>query len=98
MGLGFTMSTTGTPARTSSPSCTSAMLLPFQIVFTTAIPPMGAWMAIRSAVPGALPLRIRGAVAADLQDAHVRLRGAALELIGRFELLQRRLGLLERLL
>ena len=47
------MSTIGTPARTSSPSWTSAMLLPFQIVFTTAMPAIGAWMDMRSALPAA---------------------------------------------
>ena len=47
-------------------------------------------------VSGRLTLRIRGAVATDLQDAHIGFRGPPFELVGRLELLQRRLGLLER--
>ena len=47
MAFGLTMSTTGTPARTSSPSWTSAIWPDFQIVLRTTIPPMGAVIAMR---------------------------------------------------
>ena len=47
-------------------------------------------------VAGRLPLRVGGAVAADLEDADVGFGGAALQLVGGLELLQRRLRLLER--
>ncbi len=51
--FGLTTSTTGTPARTSSPSWTSAIVLAFQTVRSTAIPLIGATTAIRSALVSA---------------------------------------------
>ena len=47
---GFTTSTIGMPLRTSSPSCTSAMLFDFQIERRTAMPPIGDLIAMRSAL------------------------------------------------
>ena len=47
------MSTTGTPARTSSPSWISAIVLDFQIVLSTAMPPIGELIAMRSALVSA---------------------------------------------
>ena len=50
---GLTTSTTGTPARTSSPSWISAMLPPFQVVLMTAMPAIGDLISIRSAFDAA---------------------------------------------
>src|SRR2546430_2745231 len=55
---GFTTSTTGNPERTSSPSWTSAMLPPFQIVLRTATPAIGELISIFSALASACVIAV----------------------------------------
>ncbi len=49
----------GTPARTSSPSCTSPIWLPFQMVLSTTTPGMGATMLIFLALLSACSMALR---------------------------------------
>ena len=72
------------------------MLFDFQIDLRTAMPPIGETDGHPLGVALGLPHRALGAVAADLEDLEVGFGGVPFQLVGRLQLLQRRLGLLER--
>ena len=74
---GFTTSTIGMPLRTSSPSCTSAMVFDFQIDRRTAIPAIGELDGHPIGVALRLAHRVLGAIPPNLQDLEVRFAGTA---------------------
>ena len=94
---GLTTSTIGMPLRTSSPSWTSAMLFDFQIERSTAMPPIGDLIAIRSALLSACCIAFSARSRRIWRMRRSASAAAALQVVGRLELLELGLGFLERL-
>ena len=90
-----TMSTTGVPGRTSSPSATSTKL-PFRYIrLTTTRPPKGAGHLHQLGVPFGVAERPLGALPANLENANFGRRRLPLEGERLLQLLEPRHGLVQ---
>ena len=90
------MSTIGMPARISSPSWTSAIEFDFQIDLEDGHAADRGENGHPLGVRFGHPHRVFGAVAADPEDLDVGFSSLPFQLVGRFQLRERRLGLLAR--